>query len=108
MVDKVEKYRLGINQIDHVLVNSRFANIVLDAKSARGADCDTDILVVDKLKVTLKKTRSSKKIGLKGRFYIQKLDEPNIRDIYLSRIDRKIRPRPVEWENKGIEEIMKL
>jgi hypothetical protein len=78
---------------------------VINVESARGAKCDIDhILVVGKLKVTLNKTRSLKKIGTKGRFDVQKLDEPTIRDVYLSRIDRKIRPQPVGWENKGIEE----
>lgn len=78
---------------------------MLDVKSARGADCDTDhILVVVKMKVTLKNTRSSKKIGPKGRFDIQKLDEPIFRDMYQSRIDRKIRSQSLGWENKGIEE----
>jgi hypothetical protein len=70
-----------------------------------GAECDTDhILVVGKLKITLKKTGSSKKIGPNGRFDVQKLDEPTIRDVYISRIDRKIRSQSkIKWKNKGIE-----
>lgn len=45
-----------------------------------------------------------KKIEPKRRFEIQKLNEPTIRDVYLSWIDRKIRSRPIWWKNKGIEE----
>jgi len=82
---------LYISQIDYMSVNSRFTNTVLDVKSAQGADFDTNhLFVVGKLKVTLKKTRSSKKLETKGSFDVQKLEEPIIRDVYLSRIDRKI------------------
>jgi hypothetical protein len=33
---------LYVNQIDHVLVNSRFTNTVIDVKNARGVECNTD------------------------------------------------------------------
>lgn len=55
------------------------------------------------MKITLKKTSSSKKIRTKGRFDVQKFDEPTSCEEYLSQINRKIRSRPVGWENKGID-----
>jgi len=43
------------NQIDHVLINTRFKNCLHDVKTVRGADCDSDYyLVKGKLKVKLK------------------------------------------------------
>lgn len=35
-----------VNQIDHVLVNSRFSNSVIDVKTFRVADCGFDCLLV--------------------------------------------------------------
>jgi len=47
---------LYVNQIDHMLVNSRFTNTMLNIKRARGADRDTEhMLLVGKLKVTHKR-----------------------------------------------------
>lgn len=51
-----------VNQIDHILVNSRFNNCVLDVRTLREADCGLDhFLVAGKLKVTLKKIENRKK-----------------------------------------------
>jgi len=77
--------RLYVNQIDHVLVNSRFTNTVLVIKSARGTDCDTrHMLVVGELKVTLKKKRSVRKIETKSHLDVQNSMNPLlVRSTYL-------------------------
>jgi len=41
------------NQIDHILIDRKWHSSVLDARSFRGADCDTDhYLVVAKVRVS--------------------------------------------------------
>jgi len=53
-----------INQIDYVVIISRFANTVLDVRTA---DCDKDhMLGIIKVNVTLKKTHDTWKIKAKG------------------------------------------
>lgn len=57
------------NQIDHILVNKRFANNIMDVKTYRGADCDFDhFLVAGNLRVKLK--IMSRKMGLEIVRYI--------------------------------------
>ncbi|KAE9524374.1 hypothetical protein AGLY_015211 [Aphis glycines] len=47
------------NQIDHILVNERFSNGVLDVRTLSGAECGSDhFLVVGRLKVKLKRRKN--------------------------------------------------
>jgi hypothetical protein len=71
------------NQIDHVLIDkSRHSNI-LDVRSFRGADCDTDLyLVVAKLRQRISvSTRARQKFDLE-RPDLKKLDDTEVKEKY--------------------------
>jgi len=80
-----------VNQIDHILVNSRFSNCILDVRTFRGADCGSDhFLVVGKLKVTLKKIENRKE-NHSGLYDISKLRELKVRETLQSNIASEIK-----------------
>ena len=57
------------NQIDYIIINKRFRNSVLDAKTCPGADCYSDhVPVIANIKLKLKKInkkRIDEKLDLK-------------------------------------------
>lgn len=51
-----------VNQIDHILVSTRFKNCIQDVRTMGGADSDSDpYLVKGKMKVKIKKGHSQKR-----------------------------------------------
>jgi len=71
------------NQIDHVLIDRKWHSRILDIRSFRGADCDTDhYLVVAKVRerLALRKQAAQKFEG--GRFNLRKLNDPEVRKQY--------------------------
>ena len=58
------------NQIDHVMIDSRHAKDILDVKSCRGADCDSDHYMV--------KIKYKQRISTIGKLNTQKSIKYNI------------------------------
>jgi hypothetical protein len=70
------------NQIDHVLINNRFKNSITNVRILRGADADSDHLLVGIwIRVKFKK-RYRHKLNTVDRYDIEKLEEVNIQKDY--------------------------
>jgi len=71
------------NQIDHVLIDRRWQYSVLDVRSFRGADCDTDhYLVIGKFRARLAVGKQAAQRFYRQRFNLRKLNEPEVREQY--------------------------
>ena len=85
----IHKYTCGSpdgkthNQTDHVLIGRRWQSSVLDVRSFRGADFDTDhynVLANVREKLTVGKQAALR--FERQRFNLRKLNEPEVREQY--------------------------
>ena len=75
------------NQIEHILIDKRRQSSILDLRSFRGVDCDTDhYLVVANVReiLTVRKQAAQKFDG--ERFNLRKLNEQEVRKEYQNEI----------------------
>lgn len=94
-----------INQINHVLVNMRFSNSVLDVRALRGAECGSDhFLRVGRLKMKLKKIEKRKEEQAEL-FDIQKLDDFKICEDFRKNIINEIKEKHTDYGNEDIESL---
>jgi hypothetical protein len=77
------------NQIDHILIDRRRHLSVLDVRSFRGDDCDTDhCLVVAKVRERLVVIKQAPQKLDVERFNLRKLIEMEINKLYQNKISR--------------------
>ena len=71
------------NQIDHVLIDRRWHSSVLDVRSFRGDDCDTDhYLVIASVRERLAVGKQAAQRFHWQRFNLRKLNEPDVMEQY--------------------------
>jgi len=75
------------NQIGHVLIDRRWHSSILDVRSFRGGDCDTDhCLVIAKFRERLAVGKQAAQMFDRQRFNLRKLNELQVREQYQNEI----------------------
>lgn len=94
-----------VYQIDHVLVNERFNNSIMDVKTIRGADSDSDhFLVAGRLRVKLKRRQEIRREGATGRFDIANLNYPVVVENFQKGIEEKLKRMIASESGREVEQ----
>jgi hypothetical protein len=79
------------NQIDHVFIDKRRHSNILDIRSFRGADCDTDhYLLVAKLRDRISVSKQAKQNSDLERFDLTNLDDVEVKEKYQAGISNRL------------------
>ena len=79
------------NQIDHILVNRRYSSSILDVRSFKGANCDSDhFLVIAKVRQRLSNANNTKGHKTKKWDTDKLKDDPNLVNTYQQCIENKL------------------
>lgn len=83
------------NQINHVLIRNRFKNGIIDVRTLRRADVDSDLLLVGIwIRVKFKK-QYSHKLNAIDRYDIEKLEDVNKQKNYSKRISETLKKQQI-------------
>ncbi|XP_025423466.1 craniofacial development protein 2-like [Sipha flava] len=94
-----------VDQIDHVLVNERFNNSIMDVKTVRGADSDSDhFLVAGRLRVKLKRRQEIRRGGATRRYDIANLNYPVVVENFQKGIEEKLRRMIASESGREVEQ----
>jgi len=93
------------NQIDHVIIGSKWRSSVMDTRAKRGADINSDhYLVISRLRLKLAVHRNNK--AIKRRFETERLRDDGTKKHYIETLRGKMtRARNEREDNVNIDEI---
>jgi len=95
------------NQIDHLLIDARHVSNVMDVRTFRGANIDSDhYLLISKIRSQISNAR--KTYGTCARkFNIEKLKTPEISSVYKKQLNEYLEKHPTN-DNDNINDMWKL
>jgi sorting nexin-29 len=93
------------NQIDHMLISSRYRTNLMDVKTFRGANLDSDhYLVICKLREKISLARRARKVS-PMRFNCRKLNDPKVRKEFQTQLATEL---SVKGSNDDVDDKWKL